>query len=443
MKLFKRILIIVLLAFVVVVWLNYPRLNLISGYAAKNMASNVFYAQRKAVTINAVDHQIASISIAKTNVDKNEKSATASVFGFVKRTAIYREGLGAVLVNDDFDVKAPYDIPKRNKTAKNLPFPFGNLPQKDTVFLNVDYKTLESVVNNAFDKGNEKKLQTRALLVIYKDQIIAEKYAKGFNKETPLLGWSMTKSITATIYGILEKERGFDIQKPVVLSAWKNDERSKITYNDLLHMNSGLAWEENYKTISDVTKMLFFESDMSKPQIDKPLVGKTGNTWNYASGTTNLLSGLLQKEFKNHQEYLDFWYHKLIDRIGMHSMLIESDLAGNFVGSSYGWATPRDWAKFGLLYLHKGNWNGDQIFKPTWAKYVAIPTETSNGQYGGHFWLNAGGIYPDIPKTAFSVNGYQGQRIFIFPTKDLVVVRMGLATMDFNRMLKDILATVK
>jgi CubicO group peptidase (beta-lactamase class C family) len=149
---------------------------------------------------------------------------------------------------------------------------------------------------------------------------------------------------------------------------WKNDERSKITLNDLLHMNSGLEWEEDYTKISDVTKMLFQAEDMSQSQIDKPLVGKPNNTWNYSSGTTNLLSGILRKQFKTHQEYLDFWYNSLLDKIGMNSALIETDMAGNFVGSSYGWATTRDWAKFGLLYLHKGNWNGEQLFDESWVK---------------------------------------------------------------------------
>ena len=111
----------------------------------------------------------------------------------------------------------------------------------------------------------------------------------------------------------------------------------------------------------------------------------------------------------------------------MHSMLIETDLAGNYVGSSYGWATTRDWAKFGLLYLHKGNWNGDQLFDKSWVDYVTTPTATSNGRYGAHFWLNKGGVYPNVPKGLFSCNGYQGQYVFIIPSKELVIVRFGLA----------------
>jgi CubicO group peptidase (beta-lactamase class C family) len=128
----------------------------------------------------------------------------------------------------------------------------------------------------------------------------------------------------------------------------------------------------------------------------------------------------------------------------MDSALVETDMAGNFVGSSYGWATTRDWAKFGLLYLNEGNWNGEQIFDPSWAKYVATPTNGSNGLYGAHFWLNANGKYPDVPRDLYHCSGYQGQMVFIIPSMDLVVVRMGLSEdFDSNAFLRDIVLSIK
>jgi CubicO group peptidase (beta-lactamase class C family) len=305
------------------------------------------------------------------------------------------------------------------------------MEQTDTIFSNIDYEKLEKAVANAFDKKGIKDKRTRSVLVIYKDKIIAEKYDTGFNKDSKILGWSMTKSITSALFGVLEKQRKFDIHKPAPISEWANDERKNITTNDLLHMNSGLVWEEDYTKISDVTQMLFQAEDMTHSQIDKSLVGKPNASWNYSSGTTNLLSGILRKQFKTHQEYLDFWYAALIDKIGMNSMLIETDMAGNFVGSSYGWATTRDWAKFGLLYLHKGNWNGEQILSENWVNYSATPTNTSNGGYGAQFWLNKGSKFPNVPSDMFYCSGYQGQMVAIFPSHDLVVVRMGLSR-DFN-----------
>ena len=282
------------------------------------------------------------------------------------------------------------------------------------------------------------------MIVIYKDKIIAEKYDTGFNKNSRILGWSMTKSLTATYFGILQKQGKIDISKPAPIAEWKNDERKNITINDLLHMNSGLEWEENYSKICDATKMLFIEEDMTQSQINKPLVGKPNNTWNYSSGTTNLLSGILRKQFKTHQEYLDFWYSSLFDKIGMHSALVETDMTGNFVGSSYGWANTRDWAKFGLLYLHKGNWNGEQIFNESWADYVALPTDTSYGNYGAQFWLNVGKKFPNVPKDMYYASGYQGQMVAVFPSHDLVIVRMGLSEkFDFNGFLSEVVGSLK
>lgn len=444
-KFFKIFAVLVLLLLVYLRIEIYPQLDLISGFSAKSVASGHFLDNRSLETIQQGDNDIDKIDWATNEINDTERFVTSKVYGFKERKAIYREGLGATLINDDFDVSKPYLVPKRTKINNNLPFPYGNLEPKDTVFSNIDYTKLNAVIENAFDKKGEKNKRTRSVIVIYKNKIIAEKYADGFNKNSRILGWSMTKSLTATYFGILQKQGKFDIMKPAPIAEWKSDERSKITTNDLLHMNSGLEWEENYSKICDATKMLFIEEDMTESQINKPLVGKPNNTWNYSSGTTNLLSGILRKQFKTHQEYLDFWYSSLFDKIGMHSALVETDMAGNFVGSSYGWATTRDWAKFGLLYLHKGNWNGEQIFDESWAKYVSTPTNTSNGQYGAQFWLNAGGRFPSAPKEMFYASGYQGQMVAIFPSHDLVIVRMGLKEdpeFDFNGLLSGVVSSL-
>lgn len=446
-KIIKYVLIFLFLGVVYLVYSNYPRLNIVTGFASKSVASGVFLANRTQESVEKGDNDFLPISKAKNKVNLSERSVTSNIFGLKKRKAIYVDGLGAILVNGDFDPKKKFDIPKRNKAPKNLPFPYGVLPQIDNEFVNIDYQVLNEAVNNAFDKGDEKLKRTRSVLVVYKDQIIAEKYADGFDKNTLMLGWSMTKSIAATMYGILQKKGLMDINSVTGIPEWQNDDRKNITYNDLLHMNSGLEWVEDYNDISDVTSMLFMEQDMGKVQMRKDLIGKTNATWNYSSGTTNLLSGyLLRKQFNTHQEYLDFWYAELLDKIGMHSAIIEPDLAGNYVGSSYGWATTRDWAKFGLLYLYKGNWNGDQIFDPEWAKYVSTPTNGSNGKYGAHFWLNAEGRYPDVPKDLYSCNGFQGQWVLIIPSKELVIVRTGLVEypdFDLNGFIKGIIESIE
>ncbi|RTY97905.1 class C beta-lactamase-related serine hydrolase [Flavobacterium sp. RSP49] len=425
---------------------SYPKLDLISGFSAKSIASGHFIDNRSQKMIEKGDNDIDMIDLAKNKIDATGKFAIASVYGLKERKAIYREGLGATLINDDFDVSKPYLVPKRMRLNINLPFPYGNNEPKDTVFSDVDYTKLNAAVASAFDEKEAIKKRTRSLLVIYKDKIIAEKYDTGFDKNSKILGWSMTKSITSAMFGILEKQGKYDIYKPAPIPEWKNDHRKGITTNDLLHMNSGLEWEEQYDKISDATKMLFQAEDMTLSQKEKPIVFRANTQWNYSSGTTNLLSGILRKQFKTHQEYLDFWYSALIDKIGMYSMVIETDMAGNYVGSSYGWATTRDWSKFGLLYLHKGKWNGEQIFNESWAKYTATPTNTSKGRYGGHFWLNAGGHFPDVPRDMYYCSGFQGQMVAIIPSLDLVIVRMGLKEnpdFDFNGVLSEIMESFK
>lgn len=438
MKVFQRILLLVAITILLIVFINYPKLNILAGYSAKNTASSVFLGKRSLAITDVTDNNFSPVSLATDAIDIDKKFAAASVFNLLTRKAIYREGLGSVLTLTKADEKADFLTPKRSTPNNLIPYPYGNADQKDTLFKNINYPKLNNTVNSIFGKN-----QTRAVVVIYKDQIIAEKYAKGFTKDSRLLGWSMTKSILSTIFGVLQYQHKIKVTDKAPIKNWQNDDRKNISIHNLLQMNSGLAWDENYDKISDATRMLFLERDMTKMQAQKPLAGKINGSWNYSSGTSNLLSGIVRSQFKTHQEYLDFWYTDLIDKIGMNSMVLEADLAGNYVASSYAWATPRDWGKFGLLYLHKGNWNGTQIFSEKWADYVATPTPTSNGLYGAQFWLNTKGQMKDVPKTMYFADGYQGQRVYILPEQDLVIVRMALSWMDENTFLKGILESIQ
>jgi CubicO group peptidase (beta-lactamase class C family) len=438
MKILKRILLLLFIGVILVVFFNYPKLNILAGYSAKNTASSVFVANRTLAFTDSTDNNFSPVNLATDLVDKNKKEATSSVFGLLTRKAIYREGLGAVLTLNESDETASFLKPKRTKPDNITPYPYGNAAQKDTVFANVDYTKLNETVGSVFGKN-----QSRAVVVIYKNQIIAEKYADGFTKDSRILGWSMTKSVLSTVFGVMQYQGKINVTDKAPIASWQNDERKNITIHNLLQMNSGLEWDENYDEISDATKMLFLERDMTKMQAEKPLAGKINGSWNYSSGTSNLLSGIVRNQFTTHQEYLDFWYTNLIDKIGMNSMILETDLEGNYVASSYAWATPRDWGKFGLLYLHQGNWNGTQVFAKNWANYVAEPTPTSNGTYGAQFWLNAEGQFKDAPKNMYFADGYQGQRVYILPDQDLVIVRMALSWMEENEFLKGILESIK
>ncbi len=422
-KFLKITLLLLFLAASFLVYLYYPRLNILTGFAAKSMCSCVFVADRNPDSVKEQDNNFDPVKYARYKIDSEGKTVSASFLGLKKREAIFSNGIGCTLLPPGVERQEREEkVPRRNRTKTEQAFSFGNVKLADTLLGQIDTVKLQAAVENAFAPNN----LTRAVLVVYKDQLIAEQYAPGFTAETKLLGWSMTKSITSAVLGILKRQGRVSLEQDHLFPEWEQDDRSHITLNNLLQMNSGLEWEEDYTKISDVTKMLFLAEDMGEVQLQKPLVGTPGNTWNYSSGTSNLLSNFIRMQFDSHQDYLNFWYEELIDKVGMHSMTLETDFQGNYVGSSYAWAAARDWAKFGLLYLHKGRWNGIQILEESWIDYTTTPTAGSEGQYGAHFWLNAGGVYPNAPKDLFSANGFQGQHVFIIPSKDLVVVRFGL-----------------
>ncbi|MDT0643461.1 serine hydrolase [Zunongwangia sp. F363] len=428
------------------IYRNYPKLNILTGFAAKNVCSWTFEGGRSLESIEAGDNNFLPVYYAKNEVDFEEKSVSSSILGLKKRTAVFKKGIGSILLPDNFKGEIPkIPQPVRNFSAANKGFPNGQQVYNIPTSPGINIPALQLAVDSAFDRENENSKKTRAVLVLHKNKLVAEKYSPGFSENSKFLGWSMTKSVTNAVLGILEKQGRIFLEQNNLFPEWKNDERAKISLNNLLQMNSGLEWEEDYSTLSDVNRMLFMEKNMPHVQLEKPLKGKPNESWNYSSGTTNLLSWFIRKQFGSHQEYMDFWYRELIDKIGMNSMTIETDLEGNYIGSSYAWATARDWAKFGLLYLNKGKWNGEQVLNESWVDYSAKPTNTSNGEYGAHFWLNAEGKYPNVPRDMFSCNGFQGQYIFIIPSKEMVIVRFGLTEdpqFNIDAFLKEILAAV-
>ncbi len=441
MKKIVQFLILLFLIVVVIIAFNFKRLNIITGYSAKNMASSVFLANRDFYFTDTTDTNFTPIEIADNRLIKEERSITSSIFGITKRKAIYREGLGGVLTLSDQKFVPTNAKPKRIKISDTLVYPYGNKMHKDTIFESINYEQLNIAIDSVFNE----KYKTRAVLVVHKDKIIAERYADGFNENSILLGWSMTKSVLSTLYGVMQYQGKVNLNDAVPVDEWQKDDRKNITYNNLLQMNCGLAWEEEYYKISDVTKMLYLEEDMSKTQMRKPLVGKPNESWLYSSGVSNLLSGIARQQFNTYQEYLDFWYTDLIDKIGMNSMILEADLKGNYVASSYGWATARDWSKLGLLYLKNGNWNGEQIFSKDWVSYATTPTPSSNGLYGAGIWLNTSKELPDVPENVYRFTGFQGQYVVMLPDHDMVIVRLGLVKdqASINDLVSGVIASIK
>ena len=418
-----------------------PMLPVATGYAAKKMCSCHFIADRTQASIQKDDLRIFPLNLTATTIDEPAKSVTSSLFGMAKQTAVYRNNLGCVLVQGEDDYDIQLELPKFKRDVSG-DWPLGE--QKTSIAVKgIDYQKLQATIDQVFDPSLEMdSIRTRAVVVVYKDTLIAEKYAKGFDKDTEILGWSMTKSVVNALIGILVKDGKLSLKQDHLFPYWK-DERSQITLNDMLQMQSGLDFEENYAELSDATRMLFMSENVVEIASQVPLEVEPGTKWYYSSGTSNALMGLARNQFDSHQDYLKFPHERLFQKIGMHSMVVEIDESGNYIGSSFGYATPRDWAKFGLLYLNQGNWYGEQIVDTSWVEFSRQAAEHSGGLYGGHFWHNhQHAKFNDVPTDMYYCSGFQGQYVYIFPSHDLVVVRMGLnegEAYDANGFLKGII----
>ena len=446
------VLVIVLLACGVrYAWRAFP---IISGYGSKNMCSAVFLQHRQVKDILREDLGDFPLSLGTFTVDEKDSSVTGSVWGFAKRKTIYRRGIGCTLINDftESEIRAQHfsfpPLPIAN--TDTIAWPYGDKTTDstsngiDTAALN---KTVDYVMNETTKDGDP--CYTSAVLVVYDGKIVAEKYARGFDKHTVMLGWSMSKSLTGAMAGVLVKQGKLNVDAPAPVPEWANTDKQKITLKNILQQTTGLDFVEDYSKYSNVTNMLFNKGDMGAYTANLPLKYEPGTVFNYSSGNSNILSRVIRKTV-GEQDYAAFPYTALFHKINAYSFLLEPDASGTYIGSSYSYATARDFARFGLLFLNNGVWKGEQILPDNWLVQTITPaTADKRKHYGFQFWLNgldkndpAGKWYPDVPDDMFFCDGYGGQGVYIIPSKKLVVVRLGLHVIEENKFLKEVIAAV-
>jgi CubicO group peptidase (beta-lactamase class C family) len=447
----KRILWALLIVLIAgVTWFAWPRLPIITAFASKGMCSSVFLADKTPDRVMAEDLSFFPISLAKCTIDYEEKSVTAKVLGLAKRKAVFREGLGSVIVLDTPEEEleaAAFHIPDPGYSQDTLPWPMGDI-MPGSLPEGVNYTGLESILEEAFDRpGAEPFKKTLGVAVVYDGVLIGEKYLEGYDAWTKFHGWSMTKTVTGLMTGALVQEERMDIKAPVAIPEWSGDERADITVENLLHMSSGLEWVENYFTISDATVMLMQSDDMFSSVTGCALAHEPGTYWSYSSGDANLLSGLIRQAIGDLDEYHGYVYARIFHRIGMLNTVVETDASGLFVASSYSYGSTRDWARLGLLMLNRGIFEGDTVLSPEWVDYMSTPAPASDGTYGATVWLKEPDVenaLVDVPAEIFFADGFLGQRVYVIPSKKLVVVRMGYSLSNFsmNDFLRDIIATL-
>jgi hypothetical protein len=420
-------------------------LPIITGYAAKNMGSAVFVQGRMPDEVDSVDLNFSFIKFTKNKVNYSDSSVT-SRFLWGRSKAIDRGEFGVTLLRKSREKdlrKSEFPkIPSPSYCKDSLSWPLGDLIPDTATGIKVD--ALSGVAKKlVFENGYGGN--TFAFIVLHKGIPVAEAYKPQFNKDTRFLSWSMAKSVMNGLIGVLVKEDGIDINKPTGLEEWKDDERRNITLNDLMRMQSGLKWNEDYGSRSDVNVMLFCRNDMAAYVRDQKLELPVGSFWDYSSGSSNVVSYIIRKHFGNDSLYYAFPYNRFFHKIGITDAVFEVDASGTYIGSSYLYATARDYARFALLYQNDGFFNGERILPGGWVKYTREPAMASNGQYGSLFWLKGEGEVPSAPDDIFMCQGHDGQRIFIMPTQELIVVVLGYSprgTLDFNGLMKDILGTL-
>ena len=423
-----------ILLFAAFLWAR-PLLNIGAGYAAKHACSCHFLQGRELDEIR--EHDLNFSVLGRVSLSADDRVVDASFFGLVPRRAVYREGIGCTLINDRLKPVAKID-----KGAGAGAVNGGGRAVRETNYL--------SALNEALDFGMQPVPGggARGIVILQDGIVVGERYAEGYDANTLLLGWSMTKSLTGMAFGAHRgpagTRRAADIAeitgRDELYPAWATDARANIELADLLRMHSGLGWNEAYGSLSDATIMLHEYADMPAYAAGMPIAEPPGEIWNYSSGTTNILVDLLARDLAKSGTSVYERFDELYTRVAP-SLLIEPDQSGNPVGSSYGWATARDWARLGQFMLQDGVWAGDTLLQPGWIDFMRTPAEGSNGTYGAQLWLPGPGL-PSLPGDAYMMRGFQDQRVIVVPSHNTVIARLGHnddKSADFEGLVKRVL----
>jgi CubicO group peptidase (beta-lactamase class C family) len=363
--------------------------------------------------------------------------------------AAFRKGLGCVIMAPDQtfeDIESlPFlDMPSPPGDPATIPWPDGDLVTKEPLPANVDAAALEAASDWAFDRESPEQV-TLSLMVVHKGQIIHERYAPGVAVTTKTRTWSTAKSIAVTLFGMLADQGRMHLDRPLGFEWLPRsrspgiDPRTAITLRNVLNMSSGLYTVDNrgleYATGSGLAYWAG-ASSVSGAR-NRGLIREPGTSWDYENYDTILAVYAMKLVLGDDQTYLEYPRRALLDKIGMRNTLLSTDRFGDFILSSQVYTTARDLARFGLLYLQNGMWNGERLLSEEWIEFVRTPapsTAQSGNFYGGQWWL-VPDDRTDVPHDAYSTAGNRGQYVIVVPSHDLVIVRRGLdyGRQGFNR----------
>ena len=391
-----------------------------TGFAAKQLCSLVFYskidpARARELYVDPVVVPLNWMLTASYDASRREVSVTS--FRLFRARARMRDGLGCTLTThlDEEGSLPPVELPPIADK------PLVRATAADTT--SVDMTEIDAAIADGFEPEHN----TLAVTILHRGRIVAERYAAGISAETPLPGWSMAKSVTATLVGILVGQHRLDLHAPGAVQAWQSaaDARSRVTLDQLLRMTSGMDVVETQSGADSVSQMLFVAPDAAAFVAGHSLEAPPGEVWEYSSGSTVLVAKIVVDTAGGamHDSQL-FMRRHLFAPLGLSTFVFEPDSAGTFIGSSFAFASAHDWAKLGQLYLDDGTWEGRRLLPEGWRDYVTRVTPASGeARYGAGFWRPARDI--KLPADTFYASGFQGQYVLVIPSRELVIVRLG------------------
>jgi CubicO group peptidase (beta-lactamase class C family) len=418
---------------------RYKDIPLGTGHSAHELCSRIFISdQNEEIVIEDVLVQKVTPLEWIWNLDIDRENKTVSVgapflTSLNTATAVYREAQGCTLLNGiKFD-----DLASSSIKAINLPqeskedyWPLGESGINPENNLN-NHARINKAIDEMFREpyeGRFEQINTYAVLVIHEGGLVAERYSQNHHAENKMLGWSISKSVTALLLGILNNQGKVTLEDAVDL-AYEPPHELKLRH--VFNMASGLAFDEGYEGESDISNMLYLTPDASAFARSREMAHKPGTVFNYSTGDTQILSSVIQNAVGDEaQDAYDFYQQELFHKLGINKAIVEHDASGTFIGGARMFMRPRDWAKIGLLMAQEGEWRGEQIVSSDWVEEMLAPSP-ADSTYGGQVWLYEAETFgEEFPNDAYVLWGVLGQMIVVVPSEDLVVVRMGAKGSD-------------
>ncbi len=429
-----------------------------TGFVSQTVCANIFVSGFDPQTVFAETTDRAGIRrlrwVLGYHLDRTGKTVDASAAGLFGSRAAFHEGFGCVLLhgpNEPYLLKSDIDA---LRTPKNPPL----LPEiAGVAIVEPSDPKLKAALDHAFEEPATPPFRrTRAVVVVHDGTVIAERYADGIGVDTPLLGFSMTKSAVSALIGILTQQGRISPSFPAPIPEWRTaiDPRREIEVEHLLRMTTGLALDETNSGFDPSSQMVYLHDDMAGFAVKAAMIAPPGTRWHYSSPTTQLLARIIRDITGGPEQTLAFAWRELFNPLGMRNVTLQFDATGTVQGSSSMLASARDWARFGLLYLNDGMIGGRRILHEDWVDFSAAATLDSD--YGAGFWTNRSEherakarVRLGIPRDAYFASGDQGQRVVILPSQRLVIVRLGNSVdptgdiRGLGRLVKEVIAAVQ